>query len=289
MIVHFFRKRDIPRIDFYELIDVYFDSLENCTITSNDNEVEIKLSLPYFNFEYRFLVTKRSHILSIYKLNSDYININLLCEVPTMLPQYISRLIFKQINEICERFELAIYFDKLEDIHQFEMFELITALGKERLEYLDNHSEVKKYLLPMNTINEICQYTSMKESLTSSVKEDVIIPLYNVLAEKNTCNVKLSISWKAGTPCIFPPHLDFIQVVEEENFVDIIPIDVFLKYVEKYMNEFDTKNDDVINFRLLCLSEKAAAKARKLVKKMKKSVVSLTNFENINITDLTEK
>ena len=104
MIIHFFRERSKPRMDFYQLIDGYFDNLENCVIKSNDDEVELKMNMSNFDFEYHFLITKRSRVSSLYRLNLEYSNINLLCEIPSVLPQYISRLIFKQINEICEKF-----------------------------------------------------------------------------------------------------------------------------------------------------------------------------------------
>lgn len=289
MIIHFFRKRDLPRIDFYQLIDVYFDSLPNVSITSNDDEVSITIDMYNFNFKYNYLITKRSHILSIYRLNPEYININLLCEIPSILPQYISRLIFKQISEICDKFDLALYYDKLDNIHQFDMFELITALGKERIEYMDKHNNTICYSLPMNTVNDMCQYQNSKDLIRTFVKDDVIIPSYNVLYDKEYGIVKNSVTWKVGTPSIFPPHLDYVQVVEEENFVDLIPIETFYKYALKFMNELDDQKNEFASFRLLYLSEKASLKVKKLVKKMKKVTISLTNFDVIKITDLTEK
>ena len=46
--------------------------------------------------------------------------------------------------------------------------------------------------------------------------------------------------------------------------------------------------DDSIDFKLFYLNEKGAIKAKKLLRKMRDSVVSLTNFEFIKITDLIE-
>lgn len=283
MIIHFFRERSKPRMDFYQLIDGYFDNLENCVIKSNDDEVDLKMNMSNFDFEYHFLITKRSRVSSLYRLNLEYSNINLLCEIPSVLPQYISRLIFKQISEICEKFELAIYCDAFENIHEFDMFELITALGKERIKYLEEHEGVITYKVPMTILNEMCCYQSMIGELPNLVKGDVIVQKYNILREKRTGVICKSISWKVGTPTLFPPHLNYVQVEEEENLVALIPIEIFYKYAEKLMNEVKD-----VDFKLLYLNEKTALKVKKLIKKMRKAIVSYTNFEEIKITNLIE-
>ena len=83
-----------------------------------------------------------------------------------------------------------------------------------------------------------------------------------MIREKITLGICTSISWKVGTPTIFPPHLNYVQVEEEENLVALVPIEIFYKYVEKLMNEVKD-----VDFKLLYLNEKTALKAKKLVKK----------------------
>lgn len=283
MIIHFFRERNKPRIDFYQLIDGYFDNLENCVIKSNDDELEISINMNNFDFTYKFYITKRSRVSSSYRLNRDYTNLHFLCEVPSVLPQYISRLIFKQISDVCEKFELAIYCSQFDDIHFFDMFELITALGKERIQYLEENSNIETYKVPMPILNEMCRYQSMIDELPDLVKGDVIVKKYIIMREKRTGVICTSISWKVGTPTIFPPHLNYVQVEEEENLVALVPVEIFYKYVEKLMNEVKD-----VDFKLLYLNEKTALKAKKLIKKMRKAIVSYTNFEEIKITNLIE-
>ena len=43
-----------------------------------------------------------------------------------------------------------------------------------------------------------------------------------------------------------------------------------------------------VDFKLLYLNEKTALKAKKLIRKMRKAIVSYTNFEEIKITNLIE-
>lgn len=283
MVIHFFRERSKPRIDFYQLIDGYFDNLDNSTIKSNDDEVVITINMNNFDFKYQYLITKRSRVSSLYRLNLEFININLLCEIPSVLPQYISRLIFKQISEICEKFELSIFCDAFDNIHSFDMFELITVLGKERVRFIEENEDVVTYKMPMGVLNEMCCYQSMINELPNYVKGDVIVKKYNIMREKRTGAIRTSISWKAGTPTLFPPHLNYVQVEEEENLVALVPIEMFYKYAEKLMNEVKD-----VEFKLLYLNEKTALKVKKLVKKMRKAIVSFTNFDEVKITDLIE-
>lgn len=285
MVIHFFRERSKERIDFFQLIDGYFDNLENSHITSNDDEVEITINMENFDFSYKYLITKRSRVSSLYKLNVDFININLLCEIPSILPQYLSRLIFKQISEICEKFELSIFYDSFDNIKRFDMFELITALGCERIEYLESHPDVSTYKMPMNILNDMCRYQSLIHVIPTFVKEDVIVSKYNIFVDKNSSTVKSCITWKAGTPSIFPPHLTYVQIEEEEGLMILVPVEVFYKYVERFMYEI---KESSIDFKLLYLNEKMALKAKKLIKKMRKAIVSFSNFDEIKITDLIE-
>lgn len=285
MVIHFFRERIKPRIDFYQLIDGYFDNLPNSKITSNDDEVVITISMDNFDFKYNYLITKRSKVSSLYRLNADFININLLCEVPFFLPQYISRMIFKQINEICEKFELSIYYEKYDNIKPFNMFELIDFLGKERIEYLDAHPEVINYRIHMNILNDMCRYQSLLDYFPTLIKGEVVANKYTILADNRTGEVRNSIIWRSGEPMLFPPHLNYVQVVEEDNLVALIPIEMFYHYTNRLMYEI---KDDKVDFKVLYLNEKNALKAKKSVKKMRKAIMSLTDFTVIKLTDLIE-
>lgn len=285
MLIHFFKERTKDRVDFHELIDLYFDKFENSTITSDESQVDITFKLSAFDFEYHYYISKRSRVSSIYRLNAAFININLYVDIPSNIPQFISRLIFKQISEICEKFDFEIYYEKFDDIKPFDMFELITILSQERNEYLSQNPEVKTYKVPMKMLNEMCRYQSSEETIKTLIKDSVNINKYIVLCNKRTGAVENCITWRIGTPCIFPPHLNYIKVEEDENLIALIPIEVFYKYTTRLMLEI---NDESIDFKLLYLNEKGSIKAAKLFKRMRKAVISLANFDVIKITDLTE-
>ncbi len=285
MIIYFFKARSDERIDFSELIDDYFDKLENTILTHDDEEFQAVFNIPYFDCSYRYLITKRSRVTSFYRLNSNYVNTFLLCEIPEAIPQYVIRLILKQINEMCIKFKFAIYHEKIDNIAEFNMFELIAVMTRERTKYLAEHPEIKTYPVEQDMLNEICTYESIINDIPNIVNDDIVATPYIILKDANN-NVYFSVNWQVGRPTTFPPHLDFVHVEEEENLVNLVPIQVFNKFIEKYM--YDVKNGS-LDIKIKYLSESGSNKARKFIRKMRKSFVSTYNYETIKIIDLIEK
>ena len=286
MIIHFFKNRAKDRIDFSQLIDEYFDLIENSTIESTDEEVKITINLPQFSCEYSYLITKRSRVSSIYKLNSEYVNINLLCEIPEVLPQYVMRVILKQIEELCSKFELSIYHDQIDNIKDFKLFEILQLLIKERNKYLHENPTNEVYRIPEHILNQVCLYQQIVDRLPSHVNNEVIPCNYITLIDKYSKKVEFAINWKVEQPIIFPPLLSYVQVEEEENLIALIPADIFFKYATRYTYEI---KDKTVDLKMMYLDEKGCKKVKKLLKKMRKHIQSISNFDVISLTNLIEE
>lgn len=285
MIIYFFKDRSKERVDFVQLIDEYFDKLENTQITSNDDEFVATFNMPHFNCSYRYLITKRSRVSSLYRLNPNYVNTFLLCELPDDVPLCITRMMLIQIEDLCSKFEFAIYHERIDNITNFNMFELIEILKKERTNYLNEHPEIVKYPVDQDLLNEVCTYQSLIDGLPSVVKDDIVASPYIILKD-STNHVYFSVNWHVGMPTTFPPNLDFVHIEEEENLVNLVPIQIFYKYVQKLMYEI---KDESIGIEIRYLNENGSLKAKKYIRKMRKSVLSTYNYDEIKITDLIEK
>lgn len=285
MVIYFFKERSRELIDFYELIDGYFDKLENTTITNDDNELVINIDIPNFSCSYRYLITKRSRVTSMYRLNPNYMNTFMVCEIPDTIPQFLIRWVLKQVEELCTRFGFAIYHDLLENIRPFNMFEMITLLTKERNTYLLNNREIKVYPVEQDMLNEICTYQSLLNDLSTIVKSDIVPSPYIVMKDSSD-NVYFSVSWQVGLPTTFPPHLNFIHIEEEENLVSLVPASIFYKYAEKYMYEV---KDASLGIKIKYLNEKNSNKCKKFIRKMRKSFISSYSYEEIKLKKLIEK
>lgn len=285
MVIHFFKNRN-ERVDFEELLDGYFSSLENTTITSDDSECKINIELPDFNFAYHYLITKRSHVSSIYKLSYDYVNVNMLVDIPLNIPQFLIKTILQQVDEMCKKFTFHIYYESLDNIREFHFFEVFEAFLKKRRQYFEEHPELEIYRISEDKLNKICIYQKIIKDLPQIVKADVMSEPYIVMLNKETKQVFLSINWRVGQPTVFPPELDFVYVEEEENLVNLIPINVVMKYLHHSMAEI---KDSASEIKILFLNEKASSKARKYLKKMKKFNIPSKNFEIIKFINLVEE
>ena len=206
MVIHFFRNRSEERIDFFELVDNYFGTMDNCHISSTDEVVELKLDYPEFNFSYQYLITKRTRVSSMYRLNSQFVNINLLVEIPPILPQYLIKVILVNMADLCNKFNLSIYYDTIDNITEFNMYDLLATLIKERDNYLLNHSEIKKYYISSDKLNQIFKYQSKLDVLPSLIKADVLAAPYMPMVNELSGNIEFSINYPVGQPFIFPQH-----------------------------------------------------------------------------------
>ena len=285
MVIHFFKNRN-ERLDYEELIDNYFSTIDNVQIDSDDNECRININMPDFNFSYRYLITKRSHVSSIYKLNYDYINVNMLIEIPLNIPQFLIRSILQQVDEMCKRFSFAIYYDQLDNIREFRMFEVLQSILKERTKYLNEHPEIVSYKIPESKLNIVCIYQKLLPSLPQIVKCDMMANPYIVMVDKTTGKVELSINWRVGEPMVFPPELSYVHIEEEENLVNVVPVSIFMKYIGHFMYEI---KDSASEIKMLFLNEKSSAKARKYLKRIRKFMISSSQFDVVKLINLIEE
>ncbi len=286
MVIHFFKSRREERINFIELYDDYFDKMDDVSIVNDEDVSAITINMTEFNFSYRYLITKRSQVSSIYKLNSDYVNVNMLVEIPLNIPLFLIRTILQQVDEMCKRFGLAIYYSQLDNIKEFNLFDMLLAMLKERNSYLEAHPEIVKYKLPEEKLSQVCLYQKILKDLPQIVKADLMANPYIIMLNKKTGKVELSINWKVGEPIVLPPNLDYVQIEEEENLVNLLSIEDFMYYCGSYTYEI---KDTASPIRMLFLNEKGAYKTSKYLRRMRRYFKDSSNFDVIKLINLIEE
>ena len=250
-----------------------------------EDVVEMVYTDPVFDFPYRFLITKRSQVKSIYNLNVDYFNINLLVEIPILLPSYVTRCVLAFIMDVCKTFELEIYYEGIKNIEPFDMTGLMMFMEKEKMYFIEEHPEQEIFFEDREKLTQICQYQQMMPYLPSKIKDEATINPYIVMNDNDYKEIVYSIHWVAGTAMVFPPHLDYVHV-EEDGLVSIIPAQIFFKYCHKYMYEL---RDYMPNATLLLLCGRNVNRAKKAMKKARKDSVPHTLFTNKKLINIVEK
>ncbi len=287
--IHFFRNRNLERLDYEKLIE-YIGSAGSCEYNEYDGVFEIIFKDPDFDFPYRFLITKRSQVKSIYNLNVNYVNTNVLVEIPFILPSFIIKTTLMFLMDLCRTFQLEVYYEGInyegvKNIEPFNIPGLMDFLEKERDVYLKDHPEIEVHYVNREKLMNVCNYQLMMPYLPEKIKDEATINPYIVMLDNDYKQIVFSIEWIAGTAMVFPPNLDYIHV-EEDGIVSIIPADVFYKYCQKYMYEL---RDYMPNVVLLLLCGRNVNKAKKMMKKIRKEAVPHTLFTEKEIIDLIEK
>ena len=140
-------------------------------------------------------------------------------------------------------------------------------------------------MLPSNILTHISNYHQVLPFLKEQIKEEVETKQYIFLSDGLSQNAKLAIEWEVGTPLIFPPHLDYIKIIDVES-TQYLPADIFFKHLIRHMYELKNYIPDV---SLLMLCGKAVKKSLSKVKKFKKHYSQELMFKEISATNLIEK
>ena len=285
--INFFRSRKIERIDYADII-LFFEKDLKCKVSYGEEDVKFTYLDEVFNLEYNFYITKRSRVTNVAFINPEYVNIRFLIEVPVVLPEQASRQILQVIDSVCNRFDFCILYDGIKDVEAFDMLKLMNYFRNIRQEFLKNNPDYQYYTLPTTIISHISNYHQVMQVssfLEEQFKEEVNFKKYIILSDGLSNEAKLAIEWEVGTPLLFPPHLDYIKIIDVES-IQYLPADIFYKHLIRHMYELKNYLPDV---SLLMLTGKAVKKAVSKVKRFKKHYVQELMFKEVNVQNLIEK
>lgn len=280
--IHFFRNSELDKIDFTKVFE-FFDNYPNFTIYYTEDDVQIVYRDDDFKFSYRYLITKKSRVKDIYKLNPMFSNVNFLLELPLMIPSFLAKEILAITLKICKLFDLEIYHDNFSDVKAFNSVDVLLLFEKMRAEYIEEHGLEGKLKYPSEKLNEICKYQRSVDSLKSSYQNTVEANLIQPILDNLTNDFGISYKWEVGKSTIFPPNVDYFYIQEEENIIFLVKREEFYQLIGKYLIEVET-----IFPEMYILKEKQAKAARKILNKLRKFAIVDVNFKNIRLCDLID-
>lgn len=281
--LHFFRNSDLEKIDFTKVFE-FFDSYPNFKIFYTEEDVQIVYRDDDFKFSYRYLITKKSRVKEIYKLNPMYLNVNFLLELPVMIPTFLAKEILAITLKICKLFDLEIYHDTFEDVQQFNSVDVLILFEKMREQYIEEYGLNDKIMYPHEKLNEICKFQRSVESLRDYYQHEVEVNLCQPIIEANTNEFGISSVWNVGKPTVFPPHIDYYYIHDEQNIIFLVNRKDFYSLMNKYLVEVETILPD-----MFILKQKQAKASKKIVNKLKKCAIVDKNFKNVRLCDMIDE
>lgn len=279
--IHFFRKSSLEKIDYAKVLE-FFDSQPNFETYYTDDYVEIIHKDLEFNFSYRYLITKKSKVSKIYKLDPMYSNVNFLLEMPIMIPSFIAKEILSIIQKLSRTFELGIYHDSFPDVKPFNVVEFLDFFEKQRGLYIQENGLNGKITFDADKLNIICKFQRSVDSLVDYYHNEVAVNMCYPIIDKNTDESGICYDWKFGTPIIFAPHVTYINIIDEENGKMLVRRDELLVILNKYLSSITNYLPD-----MYILKQKQAKNCKKELKKIKRIVME-KDYRVLRMCDVVE-
>ena len=280
--IHFFRDSNLEKLDFGKVLE-FFDAYPNFKIYYTDDEVQIDCRDDDFKFSYRYLITKKSRVNQIYKLNPQYLNVNFLLELPVLVPSFLVKEILTLTQKICKLFDLEIYNDAFKDVQPFNLADVVVLFEETRRETVAEYGIQDKLTFEKDKLDEICRYQRSVASLREYYHNEVDVNLVEPIIDKITNEYGISVVWNLGQPTVFPPHLTYIYVKEEQNIPFLVRRKDFMSIMNKYLIE-------IVNFLpdMYILKPKQAKASRKAVNKLRKVAIIDQNFKSVRLANLLD-
>ncbi|MDD3999958.1 MAG: hypothetical protein PHX62_03590 [Bacilli bacterium] len=214
--IHFFRDSTYEKLDFEKVLE-FFDAYPNFKIFYTEDEVQIDCRDDDFKFSYRYLITKKSRVNQIYKLNPQYLNINFLLELPVLVPSFLVKEILTLTQKICKLFDLEIYNDAFSDVQPFNLADVVVLFEEMRRETIAEYGIQDKLPFEKSKLDEICRYQRSVASLREYYHNEIDVNLVEPILDKITNEYGISMVYNLSVPTVFPPHLSYIYIKEEQN------------------------------------------------------------------------
>lgn len=280
--IHFFRDSSLEKLDFAKVLE-FFDSYPNFKTFYTEDEVQVDYRDDDFKFSYRYLITKKSRVNHIYKLNPMFLNVNFYLELPVLIPSFLVKEILTITQKICKLFDLEIYNDSFKDVQPFNLADVVVLFEESRKQTIEDYGMQDKLPFPKDKLDEVCRYQRSVESLREYYHNEVEVNVVEPIFDKITNEYGISITWAVGDAMVFPPHLSYIYIKDEQNLPFLVRSADFMSIIGKYLIE-------IVNFLpdMYILKAKQAKSARKTLNKLRKVAIIDQNFKSIRLSNLID-
>ncbi len=268
--VHFFKEKS-RHIDIEVLIE-FFEQIEGITTEMDESSVRFLYTHPRLPYQAHFIITPKSQVPDIYRLNPRFLDVNFHMEMPILMPNYIAKHIFDVIKKICDKFGLHIYNEMFEDVlaFKFELLDKVFHMLKDA--YVEKNPVLLNdyFVMPTEKLTAVFRYLDDIVELQNYYKElDTYVPRYHFLAVESH-HMSIGIEWREQTLTVFPPYIDYV-FYRTNGEIKVLVAEEVLTMLDKYLM-------DVPGFirGTKVLQKKWLRKAHKTMKKMKFTKVEHT-------------
>lgn len=261
--IHFFKEKT-RQIDLEQLI-VFFENIEGFKVEMDEQSVRFIYVHPRLGYKALFMMSPKSQVPDIYRLNPKFLDLNFHLELPILTPNYVALQVFELAKKVSERFNFAIYNEMFENVLAFKMDTVFKVFTMLKDAYMEKNPIILNdyYYLSTDKLHLIYRYLDDYQELQKYYQElNTYVPRYHFLTTNNK-KLALAIEWKEHTLTLFPIDLDYIFYRVDQTIKVYDAKEVF-ELIDKYLI-------DVPGFikGTKVMTKKTAKKVHKIIRKAK--------------------
>lgn len=283
MLFRFFYLKDGSRvIDRTELL-TFFQANSNVTIEKRQEDRIFVYHHPILDFSANFILSSKSAIPHLERLNPRFYDVNFRVEFDIKLPTYFVELILDIAEEIAKIFKLVVYNESYEDVVTFRKNTLVKTFEIWKNAYKNKNEDEISYFsrIDATSLSQIYNYILRKPKLEVLLdKNKVQISDYFFMRTDKSRTAFVCMEWDGYIPFIIPPGVDILYF-DEPKYSKYIAMAELLNKADKLIKSIDGYG----NIKLV--DSKNVAKLRKLIIKTKFAPLTV-ELKKINLNEILD-
>lgn len=265
-ILHFFKERN--RFVDHERLFSFLENFQEISIRYTEEEAsEFKIEYRHDVLEIKadFILSRKSAVRNIHKINPLYLDVNFRVEIPTLTPAFSASIVLDVVDKLCKEFGFLVYNDLFEDALPFrrEVIEKVFQINKQKFKDQFSYKMPDYYYYSPSKLTDCLKYVNEQYELHRFYKEqDIYVPHYYIVKDEED-KVHFTIEWTENTKTIFPPHIDYIYYRQGLE-TTLLPYDEVMAKIEKYTTNVPgfIEHTKVVEPKMLKRITKAIKKAK---------------------------
>lgn len=283
MLFRFYYLKENTRVfDRTELL-TFFQANPNVVIEKKNEDRLFIYNHPTLNFKASFILSAKSAIPHLERLNPKYFDVNFRVEFDIKLPTYCVEIILDMAEEIAKMFKFFVYNESYEDVVPFRKNTLTKTFDMWKSAYKNkNEEEIAKYSrIDQGSLAEIYNYVLRQSKLEVLLdKTKIQISDYFFMRTDKSRTAFVCISWDGYSPFLIPPGVDILYFNEPKNKKYIAMTELEAK-ADKYFKTIDGYG----NLRMVDV--KSVSKLRKILVKSKFAPLTV-ELKEIKLKDILD-
>ena len=227
----------------YEKTDLitYFQANPNITMEKKLDDRIFIYYHPILNFEAKFVMSAKSVVPHLERLNPKFFDVNFYVEFNVLLPNYSVEIILDIMEEIVKKFKFHVYNQAYEDVCPFRRSMMLKAFDAWKRAYASkNEDEVAQYnRLDPQTMTQVYGYLQRRSRLEILLdKNKVNISNYHFLHAEKSRTAFVAVEWDGQSSFILPPAVDILYL-NDGKVKKYLPMSEVMMKAEKLFKPID--------------------------------------------------